>query len=93
MIYIYEATIYFYSMKTPFNRYLYIGFLVLGTYQAVFTKDYLQAASSFGIGMAFDPFNPDQPWKERPSWQKAVLIIQLALTAALFGLGIGLNDR
>jgi hypothetical protein len=80
-------------MKTHFNRYLYLGFLVLGTYQAVFTKDYLQAASSFGIGMVFDPFNPDQPWKERPSWQKAVLIIQLGLTAALLGLGIGLNDR
>jgi hypothetical protein len=80
-------------MKTHFNRYLYLGFLVLGTYQAAFTKDYLQAASSFGIGMAFDPFNPDQPWKQRPSWQKAVLIIQLGLTAALLGLGIGLNDR
>jgi hypothetical protein len=80
-------------MKTPFNRFLYIGFLLLGTYQAAFMNDYIQAASSFGIGMAFDPFNPDQPWKERPIWQKAVLILHLALTAALFGYGIGLNDR
>jgi len=43
--------------------------------------------------MAFDPFNPEQKWKERPKWQKVILIIHLALTAALLGLGIGLNDR
>ena len=57
------------------------------------TKDYIQAASSLGIGMAFDPFNPEQKWNDRPTWQKAVLIIHLALVAAMFGLGIGLNDK
>jgi hypothetical protein len=80
-------------MKTPFNKFLYIGFLLLGIYQSVFAKDYMQAASSFGIGMAFDPFDPEQKWNERPTWQKVVLFVHLGITAAMFGLGIGLNDK
>jgi len=81
------------TVKTPFNRYLYIGFLVLGIYQATANKDYLQAASQLGIALAFDPFNPEQTWNDRPTWQKATLIIHLALVAALFGLAIGINDK
>jgi hypothetical protein len=81
------------EMKTPFNKVLYIGFLLLGIYQAVFTKDYMQAAASLGIGMAFDPFNPEQKWNERPIWQKVILIVHLGLVAAMFGLGIGLHDK
>lgn len=80
-------------MKTPFSKYLYIGFIILGLYQAIFTKDYVQAAASMGIGLAFDPFDTEQKWNERPTWQKVVLLIHLALVAALFGLGIGLNDK
>ncbi len=80
-------------MKTPFNKFLYVGFLALGLYQALQNKDYIQAASSMGIGLAFDPFNPDQKWNNRPTWQKAVLITHLALVAAMFGFGMGLNDK
>ena len=80
-------------MKSSINKFLYIGFLLLGLYQAFFSKDYIQAAASFGIGLAFDPFDIEQKWNERPTWQKAVLIINLALVAAMFGLGIGLNDK
>ena len=80
-------------MKTPINKILYVAFLILGIYQAFFNKDFAQAAASFGIGLVFDPFNPNQKWNERPIWQKAVLIIHLALVAAMFGLGIGLNDK
>jgi hypothetical protein len=80
-------------MKTPFNKFLYIGFLVLGIYQALYSKDYMKAAASLGIGLAFDPFNPEQKWNDRPSWQRAVLIIHLALVAAMFGLGIGLENN
>lgn len=80
-------------MKTPFNKFLYIGFLLLGLFQAIYSKDYMQAASSLGIGLAFDPFNTEQKWNERPIWQKAILIIHLGLVAAMFGFGIGLNDK
>jgi hypothetical protein len=80
-------------MKTPFNKYLYIGFVMLGFYQAIANHDFILAASSLGIGLAFDPFNPEQKWNERPIWQKAVLIAHLALVAALLGFGIGLDDK
>jgi hypothetical protein len=81
------------KMKTPFNKFLYIGFIIMGLYQTFFTKDYMQAAASMGIGLAFDPFDTEQKWNDRPTWQKAVLIIHLAAVAALFGYGVGLNDK
>lgn len=80
-------------MKTAFNKFLYIGFVLVGLFQALFSKDYMQAASSFGIALAFDPFNVQQKWNDRPNWQKTVLIIHLGLVAAMFGFGIGLNDK
>ena len=80
-------------MNTKINKFLYIGFLLLGLFQAIFSKDYMQATSSLGIALAFDPFNQEQKWNDRPTWQKAVLIIHLGLVAAMFGFGIGLNDK
>jgi hypothetical protein len=80
-------------MNTKINKFLYIGFLLLGLFQAFFSKDYMQAAASLGIGMAFDPFDQEQKWNDRPTWQKTVLIIHLGLVAAMFGFGIGLNDK
>lgn len=80
-------------MKTHFNKILYIGFVFLGCFQAIVNKDYMQAAASLGISMAFDPFNPEQKWNNRPIWQRAILIVHLTIVAAMFGLGIGLNDR
>jgi hypothetical protein len=80
-------------MNTPFNKYLYIGFILLGSYQALMNKDYMQATASFGIGLAFDPFDQTQKWNERPTWQKIVLYVHLAIVAAMFGLGVGLNDK
>ncbi len=80
-------------MKTPFNKFLYIGFLLLGLFQAFFSKDYMQATASFGIALAFDPFDQEQKWNDRPTWQKTVLIVHLGLVAALFGFAVGLNDK
>jgi hypothetical protein len=73
-------------------RFLYIGFTALGIYQA-FGGEFSQAAMSLGVALAFDPFNPNQTWKERPLWQKATLLIHLALCAAFFGYEIGFADR
>lgn len=53
----------------------------------------MEAAASLGIGLAFDPFDTAQTWNDRPTWQKAVLVLHLALVAAMFGFGIGLNDK
>jgi hypothetical protein len=54
--------------------------------------DYLTAAYSLGFALAFNPFDPEQKWTDRPFWQKGVLLIHRALVEALFGLGLGLND-
>ncbi|MBL0155102.1 MAG: hypothetical protein IPP93_17155 [Chitinophagaceae bacterium] len=80
-------------MKTSFNKFLYIGFLALGIYQALIPKDYMQSAASMGIGLAFNPFNTEQKWNDRPVWQKAVLLVNLGLVAMMFGFGIGLNHK
>jgi hypothetical protein len=81
------------AMKTPFNRLIYFGFVLLGIYYTLFQKDYSSAVSTLGIGLAFDPFNPEQPWDKRPMWQKVWLIVHLACVAALFGLMVGLGDK
>jgi hypothetical protein len=80
-------------MKTPFNKFLYTGFILLAIFQSFFSKDFMQAASSLGIALAFDPFNTDQKWNDRPMWQKIVLIIHLSVLAGLFGYTIGSNMK
>jgi len=78
---------------TPFNRVLYVLFILLAVYQIFVKHDYLDATGSLGIGLIFDPFNPKQPWQERPMWQKVWLFGHLAIVASLFGLAVGLGDR
>jgi hypothetical protein len=73
-------------------RIMYVLFLMIAAYEIIFKKDYVQAASQLGIALIFDPFNQQISWSNRPVWQRAWLIIHLAITAALLGLGIGLND-
>jgi len=80
-------------MNKSFSKILYLGFVLLGIYQSLLLNDYFQGAASMGIGLAFDPFNPEQKWNDRPLWQRLTLIIHLGIVAALFGLGIGLNDK
>ena len=80
-------------MKTNFNKILYFGFVLFGIYFSVFKRDFSDAGIQFGIALAFDPFDQTVSWKERPTWQKAVLIIHLGIVAALFGYDIGFNDK
>lgn len=71
-------------MNTKFNKFLYVGFLLIGLYQIFFTKDTTQAVASLGIALAFDPFNTEQKWNDRPSWQKLTLITHLSVVFGLF---------
>jgi hypothetical protein len=80
-------------MNKSFNKILYLGFVLLGIYQSLLLNDYIQGAASMGIGLAFDPFNPEQKWNDRPQWQRLILIIHLAIVATFLGFGIGLNDK
>ena len=58
------------------NRILYRCFLILGLYQIVISKEYFQAAASFGIGLAFNPVSHDTSWPQRTMLQKSISIIQ-----------------
>ena len=78
---------------SQFSKYLYLGFLLLGLYQSFVIRDYVQSGASFGIALAFDPFDQTVAWKARPIWQKAILILHLAVCVSLLGYGIGFNDK
>ena len=80
-------------MKT-FNIYrlLYVSFVLISIYYLL-TWNLIEASSSLGIGLAFDPFDTNQPWKERPKWQKVWLIVHLGLVAATFGYALGYSDK
>ena len=69
-------------MNTKINKFLYLGFILLGCVQLV-QKSVSESLMNFGIALVFDPFDPQQPWKDRPTWQKLVLIIHLSI---VFGL-------
>ncbi len=76
-------------MNTSFNKFIYIGFILFGMYELAFKHSAGEAATFMGIALAFDPFDQSQPWKQRPTWQKVVLIIHLAVVAGLIGYEVG----
>lgn len=73
------------------QRFLYGGFTALGIYKIV-TGHFGDAAMYFGIAIAFDPFDQTIIWKERPFWQRAWLVVHLAICAGSLGMEIGLGD-
>lgn len=79
-------------MKTSVYRFLYGGFVTLGLLM-LSRSDWMQAASHLGIALVFDPFNTEQPWKERPLWQRTWLIVHVGIVAAVFGYAVGFADR
>ena len=80
-------------MKNQKVTSILYGISVLLAIYQIIQQNYLEAASALGVGLVFDPFDPQQTWKERPVWKKTWLIVHLAIVAALFGLGVGLNDK
>ncbi len=73
------------------QRLLYSGFTALGIYKIV-TGHFGDAAMYFGIAIAFDPFDQTITWKERPFWQRAWVVVHLAICAGSLGMEIGLGD-
>lgn len=76
---------------TVFYRFAYVMFILFAVYQISVSKDFIGAASSMGIALIFDPFNRKITWNDRPLWQRAWLIIHLAIVAALFGYAVALS--
>ncbi len=81
------------SIDPIFNKILYVSFVLLACYYSLFSNQYGEAAMNLGIALAFDPFDQNKTWKERPFWQKAWLILHLAIAASLIGYQIGFNDK
>lgn len=77
------------DLSQVFYRIAYTLFMLLALYQIIINKDYIEAATNMGIGLIFDPFNPKVSWTDRPVWQRAWLIVHLAMAAALFGYVVG----
>lgn len=72
--------------NTPFSKFLYLGFVAFGLYLLLVKKEMSEAAIYFGIALAFDPFNQEISFNNRPIWQKLVLIVQVVLVFSLFGI-------
>lgn len=69
-------------MTTKFNKYIYLALVILGSFY-LFEKSIGQALISLGIALAFDPFQVEQKWDDRPTWQNMILLLHLAI---VFGL-------
>jgi hypothetical protein len=60
-------------MKTRFNKYIYIALNILGIIYLK-EKSIGQALIYLGIALAFDPFDTNQKFDDRPIWQKWSLL-------------------
>ncbi len=81
------------SRDPIFNKILYVSFILLAIYYSICHKEFGNAAMNLGIALAFDPFDQNQSWRERPFWIKAILIMHLAIAASLIGYEIGVGDK
>jgi len=70
-------------MNTKFNKIIHLLFVSFGLYLVVLQNNYSDAIIYFGLALAFDPFDVNRPWKNRPIWQKGILVVELILTLAL----------
>ena len=62
-----------------FNKMLYAGFIVIALFYLLFSKNIPEALSSLGIALIFDPFNPNQPWSQRPLYQRIWLFVHVSI--------------
>jgi hypothetical protein len=62
-----------------FNKILYAGFLLIALFYLLFSKNIPEAITSLGIALIFDPFNPQQPWAQRPLYQRVWLIVHVSI--------------
>lgn len=66
-----------------FNQAGYTILCVLTLIYFFGMKDPGMAMASSGLALAFDPFDPAVRWNDRPVWQRAWLIVHLAVTGLL----------
>ena len=69
------------------NKPAYSILLLAGIYFLI-QKDFSQAVTFIGLGLAFDPFKTNVPFNKRPVYQQLWLFVHLSITLALFVLMI-----
>lgn len=81
-----------FSISKRFNRIAYVLLICLSVFFFFFTDDFMTGVSNLGLALAFDPFNQQTTWKERPIYQKVWLLIHVSLVLVLFCRGFFLPD-
>lgn len=79
------------DVTNGFYKLCYALFIGLALYQILVRKDFIEAATSLGIGLIFDPFDRNITWLKRPLWQRIWILSQLLVAVALIGFGIFLD--
>lgn len=72
------------NISPLFNRILYIAFVLLAMYYALFSPDKMQGVSMLGIALIFDPFDQQVAFGKRPLWQRVWLLLHVAVLFCLF---------
>lgn len=75
-------------MSPAIARVMYGLFVAMSAYFLIFSHDVLTAASNMGIALIFDPFDQAVKWQDRPMWQRAWLIVHVAIVFGLFLYGL-----
>ncbi len=69
------------SKSTRFNRYAYGLYIVLFSYLLI-KGDYEWAFINLGVALVFDPFDTKEKWQYRPFYQKAWMLVHVAIMLA-----------
>jgi len=71
-------------LSPTINRIGYVAFTLLGIVKPILSHDFTEA-TTLGVALIFDPFDPNVPPGERPWWQQAMLYTQVAASFAAVG--------
>jgi len=71
-------------MNLPYQKIVHVLIILIGITFLALGKEPSEALMFFGLALAFDPFDPKQPWKERPVWQRTILLAELFMVILLF---------
>lgn len=72
------------QISPTINRIGYVAFTFLGIVKPMMSQDFTEA-TTLGIALIFDPFDPNVPLGQRPWWQQALLYTQIAVSFAAVG--------
>ncbi len=71
------------AQSKQINRCAYIFYMVLVIY-LIIKGDYEWALTNMGVALVFDPFDVSVKWQDRTRYQKAWLMIHVAIMALGF---------